>query len=276
MLAAWSQLIADELATGTGASIAVRELLDGKLRRGLRIWFDDLDELHGPVAELRPHGLKSHAVRLFFGPFSARVLANIAAANEEDVLVARALVRSVARIAEVTLSSGDLDTWSASQAGFETMVVHRHHELHPDSEAAITETCRDVMVPLMAAMAELIGYDPIEVDADPTDPQIEGAIDRATVRRRERSPRNRLLCLRLHGRRCKVCDFAPAEVYGDRVDVIEVHHLEPLALLPEPRAYNPETDLVPLCPNCHRAVHTQRPRPIEPAVLREMMHARRD
>lgn len=275
MLSEWRQLIADELATGTGASIAVRELLDGRLRRGLRIWFDDLDELHGPVAELRPHGLKSHAVRLFFGPFAASVLANITAAAEEEIKVARALLRSVARVSEVQLSSGDLNTWNAAQPGFEAMIVHRHHDLHPDSEAATTDTCREVMVPLMAAMAELIGYDPIEVDAVPTDPQLEGAIDRATVYRRERSPRNRLLCLRVHGRRCKACDFDSAEVYGEGVDVIEVHHLEPLALLVEPRAYNPETDLVPLCPNCHRAVHKQRPRPFELAVLREMIRGRR-
>ncbi len=275
MLSEWRQLIADELATGTGASIAVRELLDGKLRRGLRIWFDDLDEMHGPVAELRPHGLKSHAVRLFFGPFSARVRANITAAEEEDVKVARALIRSVARVADVRLSSGDVDTWSAVQPDFVATVVHRHHDLHPDSEAAITDTCREVMVPLMAAMAELIGYEPIEVTAGSMDLQIEGAIDRATVRRRERSPRNRLLCFRIHGRRCKVCGFDPAEVYGEGMDIIEVHHLEPLALLAEPRAYNPETDLVPLCPNCHRAVHTQRPQPIEPGALGHMIEAHR-
>jgi 5-methylcytosine-specific restriction protein A len=276
MLSEWKQFIADELAKGTGASIAVRELTDGKLRRGLRIWFNDLDELHGPVAELRPHGLKSHAVHLFFGAYSGSVLASISRAGEEDVQLARALVRSIAKSADVTLSSGDLDTWNASRPSFETRVIHRHHDLHPDSEAAITETCREVMVPLMAAMAELIGYDPIEIKTDPTDQQVEGSISQATVRRRERSPRNRLLCLRLHGRRCSVCDFAPAEVYGDGVDIIEVHHIEPLALLTEPRPYNPETDLVPLCPNCHRAVHTQGPRPIEPAVLRGMIQAYRD
>ena len=276
MLSESGQLIADELAAGTGASIAVRELIDGSQRPGLLIWFQDLDEKHGPVAELRPHGLKSHVARLSFGMFSAQVLASIAAADEEAVQLARALFRSVARVAEVTLSKGDLDTWTASQRGFEAKVIHRHHELRPDSEAAITATCRAVMVPLMAAMAELIGYDPVDLAPDPTDPRVEGAMDRTTVRRRERNPRNRLLCLRIHGRRCKGCDLDPAEVYGEGVGVLEVHHLEPLALLAEPRAYNPETDLVPLCPNCHRAVHTQRPRPIELAALREMIRVRRD
>ena len=65
-------------------------------------------------------------------------------------------------------------------------------------------------------------------------------------------------------------------IYGEGVGVIEVHHLEPLALLVDPRAYNPETDLVPLCPNCHRAVHTQRPRPIELEALHQMIRERRD
>lgn len=275
MLSEWRQLIADELTIGTGASIAVRELFDGKLRRGLRIWFDDLDELHGPVAELRPHGLKSHAVRLFFGPFAARALASIAAADDEDVKVARALLRSIARRAEVRFSNGDLDSWSASQPGFEVMVLHRHHQVHPDSEGAITDTSREVMVPLMAAMAELIGYDSIEVETPHIDSQVEGALDVVEVRRRERSPRSRLLCFRLHGRRCKACDFDSTEVYGDEIDVMEVHHLEPLALLAEPRAYDPESDLVPLCANCHRAVHRQRPRPMDLAALRDLIQVRR-
>ena len=31
--------------------------------------------------------------------------------------------------------------------------------------------------------------------------------------------------------------------------------------------YDPATDLIPLCPNCHRAVHTRRPVPWTPANL---------
>jgi len=113
------------------------------------------------------------------------------------------------------------------------------------------------MVPLMAAMAELIGYQ----DAEPEEYDEEGRITESLIRRRERSARNRLLCLSIHGHRCAVCGLEPEGLYGDAGSIIEVHHLEPVSLLAEPRPYDPAADLVPLCPNCHRAAHTRRPIP---------------
>lgn len=76
MLSARQTLIREELEAGTGAAIGMA--VDGsKTRTGLRIWFADLEERHGPVAELRPHGLKGYAVTLGFGDrfsISERVL----------------------------------------------------------------------------------------------------------------------------------------------------------------------------------------------------------
>ena len=57
MIAGKKDLILRELEEGTGAAIAAAVDISG-LRSGLRIWFGDLDEKHGPVAELRPYGLK--------------------------------------------------------------------------------------------------------------------------------------------------------------------------------------------------------------------------
>ncbi len=66
MLSARQTLIREELEAGTGAAIGMA--VDGsKTRTGLRIWFADLGERHGPVAELRPYGLKGYAVTLGFG-----------------------------------------------------------------------------------------------------------------------------------------------------------------------------------------------------------------
>jgi 5-methylcytosine-specific restriction protein A len=113
----------------------------------------------------------------------------------------------------------------------------------------------------MAAMAELIGYDVIEEEHE-EDHAIEGTVLVSTIKRRERNPRNRLLCIRLHGERCACCGLAPRTVYGDAGGIIEVHHLEALSLQEVPRPYDPAIDLAPLCPNCHRAVHTRRPIPL--------------
>jgi 5-methylcytosine-specific restriction protein A len=120
-------------------------------------------------------------------------------------------------------------------------------------------------------MAELIGYDSIEDVANPYAPEAEGAILQSVVLRRERNPRNRLLCLRIHGNCCKACRLKPGSVYGEAGSIIEVHHLEPLANLSVPRTYDPQTHLVPLCPNCHRAVHTRRPVPYTLAELQSFM-----
>ena len=70
MIARSKELILRELEEGTGASIAV-DVNDTGLRSALRIWFSDLDEQRGPIAELRPHGLKGHRVDLALGNFSA-------------------------------------------------------------------------------------------------------------------------------------------------------------------------------------------------------------
>ncbi|WP_255407452.1 HNH endonuclease [Sporosarcina sp. P13] len=61
------------------------------------------------------------------------------------------------------------------------------------------------------------------------------------------------------GLNCCVCDFNFEEMYGERgKDFIEVHHVKPLSALKEAAEINPDTDLVPLCANCHRMVHRRK------------------
>lgn len=270
MLAQRRDIIAKELAEGTGAAIAVRPFDVGQ-RKGLKLWFDDLGEKNGPFAELKPHGLKSHQVRLSLGLFSAPIVAQMSNADAEEVALARSLVRSVAAVTDLSITDQAIDDWAVGTGKFEVISVYRHQELRPDSDEAVTVTCRQAIVPLMAAMAELIGYDVVENSIDSQVPEVEGGISRAVVKRRERNPRSRLLCLRIHGHTCKVCGITPTLIYGTAGDIIEVHHLEPVSMLQEPRLYDPELDLVPLCPNCHRAVHSRRPWPLTPEELALIM-----
>jgi 5-methylcytosine-specific restriction protein A len=123
----------------------------------------------------------------------------------------------------------------------------------------------------MAAMAELIGYDMLDERVADEAPAFEGAVLQSVVNRRERNPRNRLLCIRIHGEKCKSCGLDPKKKYGAAGSIIEVHHLEPLATLVEARPYDPRKDLVPLCPSCHRAAHTRRPIPFSLNELVELM-----
>ena len=259
MLTNRQELIVRELEEGTGALIAVG-VDQGVLRSGMKIWFDDLGLRNGPVVNMRPHGLKSHRVKLTFGDFSGAVIHQIAQASPEDRQLAHALVLSIEPNASVLLEGQTLDDWDVTDGSF-AMDVKIRHEQRPDTDDAISRTCREVVVPIMAAMAELIGYDVVEDQIFPDSSAFEGAIVPSLVKRRERNPRNRLLCIRLHGEICAACGLAPRKRYGESGNIIEVHHLEPLASLTTPKPYDPLTDLTPLCPNCHRAAHSRAPVP---------------
>ncbi len=271
MIAAKKDLILKALAEGTGAAIAASENRIG-LRSGLRIWFDDLDERHGPVADLHPYGLKGHRVELRFGSFSGAVLNQIRNAAPEDIQLARALVASIRADIRVDVPGQSISEWTVTNGAFLMTAIIRDLD-QPFEDAAVIATCHSVLVPMMAAMAELIGYDVIEAPIADEAPAFDGAILQSVVRRRERNPRNRLLCIRIHGEKCFVCGEAPLLKYGEAGSIIEVHHLEPVASLALPRPYDPRTDLVPLCPNCHRAAHTRRPLPFGMDELRAMMEA---
>lgn len=272
MIAGRQEIIRREIEAGTGAAIGMAIDQSGT-RTGLRLWFDDLDDRHGPVAELRPYGLRGYRVTLGFGSFSGEVLRQIQTAADEDVRLARALVASIDPSVEVDFAGQEHGTWKVDSGAFKVTATAR--VFGEDQDEALIKVCRDVMVPLMAAMAELIGYDAIEED-EGDEGAFEGAILISTVRRRERNPRNRLLCIRLHGEQCICCRLDPRQVYGFAGGIIEIHHLEALSVLAEPRRYDPATDLVPLCPNCHRAAHTKRPVPWSLAELRGLMSGEQD
>lgn len=88
----------------------------------------------------------------------------------------------------------------------------------------------------------------------------EGAVARVQVNRYERDPDARAACLAKHGRQCKVCDLRFDERYGDiGKDFMHVHHVKPLGTMRREYRLNPETDLVPVCPNCHAMLHTSEP-----------------
>lgn len=255
------------LEEGIGADIVVETDSSG-VRTGLRSYFAGLTQNQGPICTITPSGLKRHLVSIEFGKFSLPCIAQMQGAKDESLEVARALVRQVASEHAVEIEPAqNLNSWSVVSPEFKIRATVREIE-SPTSADSIAKTAKTVMVPLMAAMAELIGYEEAEQE---THGELEGTIVLTEVLRRERSPRNRLLCLSIHGRKCIACDLQPDERYGEAGNIIEVHHLEPLALTNSPRRYNPARDLVPLCPSCHRAVHTRKPVPYTIEELKEFL-----
>ncbi len=87
----------------------------------------------------------------------------------------------------------------------------------------------------------------------------EGAKTEITVNRYERDRRNRKAAIDFHGIACLACNVRMAERYGEIADgFIHIHHTKRLSTSDE---YTPdvETDLIPLCPNCHAVVHLVNP-----------------
>lgn len=88
----------------------------------------------------------------------------------------------------------------------------------------------------------------------------EGALTRIEVNKYERSPFNRQVCLRMHGSICKACGFDFEAKYGLLgKGFIHVHHIVPVSEIRSNYVVNPETDLIPVCPNCHAMIHKKNP-----------------
>ena len=57
-----------------------------------------------------------------------------------------------------------------------------------------------------------------------------------------------------------VCGFNFGDTYGKLgQDYIHVHHITPISTIGEEYEINPQTDLVPICPNCHAMIHKVTP-----------------
>lgn len=76
--------------------------------------------------------------------------------------------------------------------------------------------------------------------------------------RAERDRRNRNEAIRIHGLKCKGCDFDFGKTYGIwGKNYIEVHHVIPL-WKSQQRTTNPRKDLTVVCANCHRMIHRKK------------------
>jgi len=92
----------------------------------------------------------------------------------------------------------------------------------------------------------------------------------------ERSRENRRRALEMHKPICDACGFDFNLVYGKELanSFIQVHHRQSITTL-DGSVVNPETDLVPLCANCHCMVHRKRGEIIPVEELKEIIERNR-
>ena len=88
---------------------------------------------------------------------------------------------------------------------------------------------------------------------------LEGEQDTFTGSKYERNPKARAACLAYHGTACVICGLDFEKAYGPEVaGKIEVHHIVPLNQIGKEYIVDPIHDLVPVCPNCHTAIHSKK------------------
>jgi 5-methylcytosine-specific restriction enzyme A len=89
---------------------------------------------------------------------------------------------------------------------------------------------------------------------------IEGGTIRIEVNVYERSHHARQKCIEIHGNSCVICNFNFDTTYGGVAEgFIHVHHLIPLAQVNTKYVCNPQSDLLPVCANCHAVIHMRNP-----------------
>lgn len=88
----------------------------------------------------------------------------------------------------------------------------------------------------------------------------EGSVETRTVNRYERDPAARAACLKHFGSACAICGFDFEKVYGIADGRgVHVHHLRELSTIGRRYRVDPTRDLIPVCPNCHTAIHSKKP-----------------
>ena len=268
-------LIAQAILDVTGVVVTVTTPKTIGVRSSLFAYIDGYTSQDGPRFTIQPHGLKSHKVTAEMGNYATDCIKHMQSASDEQLALARCLIHQIASELETTVTIGPNqapDNWVVTDTGFIIEIITKTVAGQYDNDA-IAATARKFMAPLLAALAELIGYEDPDGEEIPTPKVIpfdaEGALTTTIIRKRERSRRNRMLCLAIHGDQCAVCKMVPGNIYLGLTSIIEVHHIEPVSVLAAPKVYDPSTDLIPLCPNCHRAIHKVFPAML-PDNLREI------
>ncbi len=87
---------------------------------------------------------------------------------------------------------------------------------------------------------------------------IEGAKKQIIVNSYERNSGARKECIKHKGDTCLICGFNFGVFYGeDFKGKIHVHHIKSLAEIDDVYQIDPIKDLIPVCPNCHLALHSK-------------------
>lgn len=249
------------LAETTGLRLSSRQAQHQDALFSFAFWFSDLGFREGPIFTLKVQGLHRHYIQLEFGASAEPIIRQIRGeVSPQRIETAKRLIEAVESAGfEIESNLFNLNSICCDSI---VLVASKNRISRHLSLRSLQETIQGPFASVVLAAAELIGYEEdFEKNQLDIQSELEGSVSVVTIKRRERSKKNRQLCLSHNGHKCAVCGLIPTERYGDAGRIIEVHHIQPLSSLKREKEFDPIRDLVPLCPNCHRAVHTKKPVP---------------
>ncbi len=139
------------------------------------------------------------------------------------------------------------------------------HHLHEHGYQGIPRSVREIkesdLLDFLLHPHQTVNDDVYDVDYPEDDEKLyEGALVTVKANKYERNQKARRECVAKKGYQCLVCGRDFEATYGEMgKGFIHVHHLTPISTIGKEYELNVDTDLVPVCPNCHYMLHRKDP-----------------
>ena len=140
--------------------------------------------------------------------------------------------------------------------------LHHLHEHGYEGIPRSVRECKDQgLIDFLLHPHQMVNDDVYDVDYPEDDEKLyEGALITVKANKYERNQKARKECVAKKGYQCLVCGRDFEATYGEiGKNFIHVHHLTPISTIGKEYELNVDTDLVPVCPNCHYMLHRKDP-----------------
>ena len=140
--------------------------------------------------------------------------------------------------------------------------LHHLHEHGYEGIPRSVRECKDEgLIDFLLHPHQMVNEDVYDVDYPEDDEKLyEGALVTVKANKYERNQKARRECVAKKGYQCLVCGRDFEATYGEiGKNFIHVHHLTPISTIGKEYELNVDTDLVPVCPNCHYMLHRKDP-----------------
>lgn len=152
--------------------------------------------------------------------------------------------------------------------------VYAINEIYGKENSSLHELCAAIKNSLGIIAINDNCYPEYEEDIDKE--YIEGGRKSITVNCYERDSDARRKCIEYYGStKCQICGFDSAKYYGEEFQgLIHVHHIVPISERGGEYKLDPKRDLIPVCPNCHMILHSNRVKKYDWQYIKEMLKDR--